>query len=75
MSWVEQGGGAFHVEHVPPDVAGSPRITLDDLAQLARLRRMPLLQAYGEPAVLAPMLALVEAHLGQGLRARVWLQG
>ena len=75
MSWVEQGGGAFHVEHVPPDVAGAPRIALEDLAQLARLRRMPLLQAYGEPAVLAPMLALVEAHLGQGLRARMWLQG
>jgi hypothetical protein len=48
---------------------------LEDLAQLAQLRRLPLLQAYGERAAVAPMLALVEAHLGQGLRARVWLQG
>ena len=75
MAWVPQGGGAFHVDHVPPDVAGSPRIPLEDLAQLAQLRRLPLLQAYGERAAVAPMLALVEAHLGQGLRARVWLQG
>ncbi len=75
MAWFAGGGGAFHVEHLPPDAAGAPRIELEALTTLASLRRMPLLDAYAVAGELAPMLALAEWHLGHSLRARVWLQG
>lgn len=73
MAWFPGGGGAFHVDHLPPDAAGAPRIEPEALATLAALRRMPLLDAYTLPGDLAPMLALAEWHLGHALRARVWL--
>ncbi len=73
MAWSEVGGGAFHVHCLPPDAAGAARVDLADLAQLARLRRLPMLDAWAEPAIVGPMLSLVEAHLGHALRARAWL--
>lgn len=73
MAWFEPGGGAFHVAHLPPDAAGSPRIAVPTLLQLAQLRRIPLLDGYGAHAELAPMLSLVESHLGHALKARAWL--
>jgi len=75
MAWHPAGGGAFHVDHLPPDAAGSPRVDVDALAQLAGLRRLPLLDAYLLPGDVARMLTLAESHLGHGLRARAWLRG
>ncbi len=75
MAWWLDGGGAFHVAHLAPDAAGAPRIELTTLAQLAHLRRTPLLDCYAAAGELAPLLALTEHHLGHGLRARMWLQG
>ena len=75
MAWHPSGGGAYHVDHLPPDVAGSPRVDIDALAQLATLRRRPLLDAYLLPGEVGRMLSLAEAHLGHPLRARAWLRG
>lgn len=74
MAWVDHAGGAFHVAHLTPDLAGAPRIDPAELSRLAALRRAPLLDAYAQPADAAPLLALVEAQLGHAMRARVWLQ-